>query len=243
MAGGQRGRRGPGRPAGSQRVAGPPSPRTRGLCGSRRLPGHRRNAGCGGAALPSGLQRPRRPLLGAQAPSTVHALGSAVAALYRLYRPAEPRTTLNVGQVQGGHSVNSIAASSELLLDLRSLDPGALQTLDEQACRALHQAARDTGVTLHLERVGDRPGGPLNAGPLFKLAREAAQSSGFELRQAASSTDANAAIPYGLHALSLGVYRGGQAHREDEWVDPSSHAQGLKFLQKFLALYQARPLA
>lgn len=176
---------------------------------------------------------------GEAVPSAIHALGAAITALYALPRPQHPRTTLNVGTVTGGSTVNSIAAQASLLLDLRSLGAAELQALDEAAVATLHQAAQDVGVTLTLERVGNRPGGPLNTAELLPLAEAAARDAGFRLRMTASSTDANAAAPYGLPALAVGVYRGGHAHREDEWVDPRSHAQGLGFLQGLVARYQA----
>ena len=179
---------------------------------------------------------------GDQGPSALHALGEAISALYGLHRPSTPRTTLNVGLAHGGTSVNSIAGSAELLLDLRSLDPVALADLDARAQNALHTAARSTGVSLRLERVGDRPGGDLGAEPLLALAREAARLGRTELRLASSSTDANAAAPHRLPAIALGVYRGGNAHREDEWVQASSLGPGLQFLRQMVELYQRRPV-
>lgn len=180
---------------------------------------------------------------GDQTPSCLQALGLAIAELYRLHLPAQPRTTLNVGQASGGHSVNSIATSAHLLLDLRSLDRQVLEELDQKAQAVLHRVAQDVGVTLHLERVGDRPGGLLKADRLVRLAQTAAREQHFDLRLAASSTDANAAILYDLPAMALGVYRGGNAHREDEWVDRRSLETGLNFLRRFIMLYQNAPVA
>lgn len=179
---------------------------------------------------------------GDRAPSALHALGLAITALYSLPLPASPRTTLNVGEARGGNSVNSIAATAELLLDLRSLDARALEQLEERALNALEGAARGASVEVRLEKVGDRPGGDLQSEALLRLARRAAEAVGVELRTAASSTDANAAAPHGIPALALGVYRGGNAHREDEWIAPESLGVGLRMLQKFVALYQERPL-
>lgn len=180
---------------------------------------------------------------GDEAPSALHALGLAISALYALHKPLSPRTTLNVGTANGGNSVNSIAASAELLLDLRSLSPGHLLELDSRAQDVLNRAARDAGVKLSLERVGDRPGGDLQAGRLLELAQQAAREQRLDFRQASSSTDANAAVPHGLPALTLGVYRGGNAHREDEWVQGSSLPVGLRLLRRVVELYQHRPLA
>ncbi|MFC4638673.1 M20/M25/M40 family metallo-hydrolase [Deinococcus hohokamensis] len=178
---------------------------------------------------------------GDQAPSALHALGRAVADLYALPLPSAPRTTLNVGVAGGGTSVNSIAASAELLLDLRSLDPALLSDLDTRAVAALHMAAREVGVTVRVERVGDRPGGDLRSDPLLPLARQAAREQRIEVRTTSSSTDANAAAPHGIPALALGVYRGGNAHRHDEWVQASSLGPGLRVLQRLVELYQRAP--
>ncbi|GGR05122.1 M20/M25/M40 family metallo-hydrolase [Deinococcus ruber] len=179
---------------------------------------------------------------GDQAPSALHALGLAITALYSLPLPAHPRTTLNVGLAEGGTSVNSIAGTAELLLDLRSLDAAHLANLDTRARHAVEGAARQAGVSVQLTLVGDRPGGDLRSDEVLMLARRAAQPSGIELRTAASSTDANAAVPHGVPAIALGVYRGGNAHREDEWVQLDSLETGLGMLNRFVEAYQQTPL-
>ncbi|MCD0161065.1 acetylornithine deacetylase, partial [Deinococcus sp. 6YEL10] len=43
--------------------------------------------------------------------------------------------------------------------------------------------------------------------------------------------------------VAVGVYRGGNAHRTDEWVQASSLAPGLKFLRRLVDLYQRSPAA
>ena len=174
---------------------------------------------------------------GDQAPSALHGLGLAISALYALPLPLSPRTTLNVGVASGGNSVNSIASSAELLLDLRSLDPRLLNDLDSKARYAVQGAARQAGVHVRLEQVGDRPGGDLHSDKLLRLARQACAPVGLDLKTAASSTDANAAAPHGIPSLALGVYRGGNAHREDEWVQPGSLNIGLGVLQRFVRGY------
>jgi tripeptide aminopeptidase len=180
---------------------------------------------------------------GDQTPSALHALGLAITALYSLPLPLSPRTTLNVGLAGGGTSVNSIAGSSELLLDLRSLDASHLSSLDTRARHAVEGAARQAGVSVALSLVGDRPSGDLRSDALLGLARHAALPSGIDIRSAASSTDANAAVPHHLPALALGVYRGGHAHREDEWVQIESLEVGLGVLKRFVDAYQRSPLA
>lgn len=179
---------------------------------------------------------------GHQRPSAIRAVAKATEQLYNLSLPETPRTTLNVGTISGGTSVNSIAAEASLVLDLRSLEAEHLDRLDQQAVNIMHQVAEQVGVSLSLERVGDRPGGHLQSQKLLELADEAAKMQHIQLKRATSSTDANAAIPYQLPALAFGVYRGGNAHCEDEWVEPQSFVQGLRYLKQVIGLYQRSPV-
>ena len=155
-------------------------------------------------------------------PSAVHALGSAVHALTRLEVPREPRSSLNVGQVWGGTSVNAIAEGASFNLDLRSLDAAVLAALEAEAFRRVERAAKRHSVRVEKRMVGDRPAATVPNGALTATARNALQAAGVTARSAASSTDANAAMAAGLPAIAFGVYRGGDAHRLSEWLEPAS---------------------
>ncbi|HEX2865096.1 MAG TPA: M20/M25/M40 family metallo-hydrolase, partial [Deinococcales bacterium] len=158
----------------------------------------------------------------AGAPSAIHAIGEAIHELYRLPLTNEPRTTLNVGEIRGGTSVNSIASEAGLLLDLRSVDSGTLEALDTAALAVLRRVERRTRARLALKSVGDRPAGATPNASLVGAATSVLAAHGLSARTTASSTDANAAVPYGLPAIAFGVYEGGFAHRLDEWVNPRS---------------------
>ncbi|GEM45744.1 M20/M25/M40 family metallo-hydrolase [Deinococcus cellulosilyticus] len=178
---------------------------------------------------------------GDNAPSAVHALGAAIAQLYAMQIPREPRTTLNVGTVSGGTSVNTIAGHAEFLLDLRSLDVHNLTHLEAKALDVIRNAAREVGASVDLERVGNRPAGDLQNHDLVRLIKSAGSRLDLDFRQVASSTDANAAVTYGIPAVAMGVYLGGNAHRQDEWVQPSSMKTGLALLQQVVEAYQKLP--
>lgn len=168
-------------------------------------------------------------------PSAVHAAGTAIARLAELHVPRQPRSSLNVGQVWGGTSINAIAERAGFNLDLRSVDPEALTRLERAALAAIEEAAAASEAELELIEVGDRPAGSVDNRALLAAARGAYEAVGVELVAAPGSTDANAAMAAGLPALSFGVYRGGNAHRLDEWVDPGSLAVGLRAWRELLA--------
>lgn len=168
-------------------------------------------------------------------PSAVHALGEAVYALGQLPLGAGPRSTYNVGQVWGGTGVNAIAQAAGFNLDLRSTDAAQLGRLERDARGRLARVAAKHGVTLSLERVGDRPAAAVPNEGLVRAGRRALGSLGLSARLAASSTDANAALAAGLPAVAFGVYRGGDAHRLSEWLEPASLLEGLEALTRLLA--------
>lgn len=167
-------------------------------------------------------------------PSAVHALGDAIHALTRISVPREPRSSLNVGQVWGGTSVNAIAQEACLTLDVRSLDAEVLAGLEAEALTRLRRVARRQRVTLETEPVGDRPVALSENTTLVRAAKRALESAGLAARTAASSTDANAAMAARLPAVAFGVYRGGDAHRASEWLEPESLVVGYEAFARFM---------
>lgn len=143
----------------------------------------------------------------------VHALGRAVARIAELRVPREPRTTFNVGRVGGGTSVNSIAATAWMELDLRSADPSALQALDAAVQKALESAigdenARSGGigaVTMEKVAVGNRPGGRnVVDAPVVSAAMSVTRALGEPALVDEGSTDANIPISLGIPAITIG---------------------------------------
>ena len=153
-------------------------------------------------------------------PSAINGAGLAVAALAHLRVPGEPRTTLNVGRLEGGSGVNVIAADAFFLLDMRSIDASALVDLERRAEREIRQAAAEAGVDVEIETVGQRPAGGIDrASPLVQTAAAVLQHYGITPRYEAASTDANIPLSQGLPAITVGVTQGGGVHTEGEWIE------------------------
>lgn len=175
------------------------------------------------------------------AASAVHALGDAIHALTRMEVPDVPRSSMNVGEVGGGSAVNAIAEEAWSTLDLRSLDGVVLEGLEREARKRLRSVARRHEVELRVERVGERPAGRSDDGTLAEAAMASLRGAGIAPRRGASSTDANAAMAAGVPAICLGVYRGGDAHRLREWLDPASLAVGETVLRDLLERLATAP--
>ncbi|HWH51469.1 MAG TPA: M20/M25/M40 family metallo-hydrolase, partial [Gemmatimonadaceae bacterium] len=63
-------------------------------------------------------------------PNPIHALGRAIAGIADIQVPSKPKTTFNVGVIQGGTSVNSIAGEASMQIDMRSEDAASLAAVD-----------------------------------------------------------------------------------------------------------------
>ncbi len=165
-------------------------------------------------------------------PSAIHAMGSVIHKIANLKVSQHPKTTYNVGLVEGGESVNTIAPRSTMLIDLRSVDPAHLQRLVTRVERLLHTVEKDTGIRITSHIVGQRPAATLAPEhPLYR--RVEAVRKRLRLRTAtfsASSTDANLPLSQGIPALCLGITRGALAHTVREYIDIAPILAGVKQL-------------
>jgi acetylornithine deacetylase/succinyl-diaminopimelate desuccinylase-like protein len=172
------------------------------------------------------------------APNAVHAAAMAASRLAALSLPASPRTTLSVGRIGGGLSVNSIPDAAWLEIDTRSSGPAELDDLDRRVRQAARAAmddenarralgTRPLAVEVHL--IGSRPCGETPADhPLVRAAVAATRLVGREPDLALASTDANVPISQGIPAIAIGAGgRGGDAHTHGEWFDNLHGAVGV----------------
>ncbi|HEY0405111.1 MAG TPA: M20/M25/M40 family metallo-hydrolase [Pyrinomonadaceae bacterium] len=169
----------------------------------------------------------------------VHALGRAIARLSSYPAPTRPRTTFNVGRIEGGEGVNVIPREATMDVDLRSASAEELQRLDAFFRRAVREAADDENAArrvgdppleLELKLIGERPSGETPAdAPIVRLAEEATRFFGYRPRLDRSSTDSNIAISLNVPAITLGAGgASGNSHTLDEWFDPRGREIGLK---------------
>ncbi len=160
-------------------------------------------------------------------PSAIHGLGRIIAALADLQVPQKPKTTFNVGVIEGGTSVNTIAAEASALLDMRSIDVESLNHLAEQARQLIEQRA-GAGLSVEIEVLGERPAGQRSLDdPLVQLAGETLRWLGIEPHYGSSSTDANIPISLNIPAVCVGVTHGENAHTLQEFFVIPPLAQGL----------------
>lgn len=168
-------------------------------------------------------------------PSAIHELARLLTHLTELKLPARPRTTLNVGRIGGGTSINTLAANAWLELDLRSEDPRALEKLAHSVEKLLESASQPGRVLFELEIIGQRPAGEISASHrLIVLAQACLREQGLEPALISGSTDANIPLSRGFPALVLGVTTGGGAHTLNEFIETGPLEQGMEQIFHFV---------
>jgi acetylornithine deacetylase/succinyl-diaminopimelate desuccinylase-like protein len=177
----------------------------------------------------------------------IAALAMALTTLEEIELPEEPRTTLNVGTIRGGTSVNSIPESAQAAIDLRSTDAGQLVRMEV----ALHRAVEDAvahwnaktrsgakpgngnaakPLSFTIAKIGDRPAAHLpDDSPLLETLRAVDRHLRLRTDLRLGSTDANIPLSLGVPALSMGAGgEGGGAHTQAEWYSAKDRETGLR---------------
>ena len=176
-------------------------------------------------------------------PNPIAALASALTVLADVQLPDQPRTTLNLGTIHGGTSVNSIPESARASIDLRSTDPEQLVRLEVALHRAVEDAvaranekakliaaAGEKLLTFNIIKIGDRPAGHLPGdSPLLEALRAVDRHLRLRTDLRLGSTDANIPLSLGVPALSIGAGgEGGGAHTQGEWYSAKDRETGLR---------------
>jgi tripeptide aminopeptidase len=172
-------------------------------------------------------------------PNPIVLLSRALARFSEVHAPESPRTTLNVGVISGGTSVNSIPESATARVDLRSASMEELQKLEDRLRECVAEAwsevplshrAGEPKVTLAIESIGDRPAAELPANArILQIVRAADKHLRIESFPRLASTDANVPLSLGIEATTIGAGGdGGGAHTLREWFDCSNRDLGLK---------------
>lgn len=142
------------------------------------------------------------------------------------------KVSYNVGTIEGGTSVNTIAQSARMLCEYRSDDVELLAFMEGRFAE-IFEAARSDEVTVKVTKVGDRPCmgevDPEKQAELVTMCREAMQEViDLEANYGSGSTDCNIPLSLGIPAIAVGVYQGGGTHTREEWIYKASMVPGFE---------------
>ncbi|MEL6717349.1 MAG: M20/M25/M40 family metallo-hydrolase [Bacteroidota bacterium] len=159
-----------------------------------------------------------------------HALGSAI---HYFTEAADQftsyglKTSYNVGIIEGGTSINSVPFSSTMQIDMRSISPARLDSMDVILKTAVQKALDHQNkikrigkdLTVKIEKIGDRPSGEHSEDlPIIQRAMAAVAFLGKRPQLTRGSTNSN--IPISMRVPAVTIGRGGvgrNAHSLDEW--------------------------
>jgi tripeptide aminopeptidase len=173
-------------------------------------------------------------------PNPINALVRGSVRFINTRVPPTPRTTFNLGQVEGGTSVNSIPHEAKLKVDLRSESEDEIVRLEAALRDSFETGIKDEmdnarersrgRLSVKFNLIGSRPGGELATdSPLLSSLRAADEMVGNQSRIERSSTDANIPMSLGIDALAIGAGgNGGGAHSLQEWYEAAGREIGLK---------------
>jgi acetylornithine deacetylase/succinyl-diaminopimelate desuccinylase-like protein len=180
-------------------------------------------------------------------PHPARAVAAAIQSIYEIAIPeGRGGAVYNVGQVHGGAIFNGIPQEVWFSMDLRSVNPTLLDSLDAEIDRRARQAAEREKVEFVKEVVQkNRAGGTeemlrdRRAHPLVQTAIDIQKWLGVQTggrdALATGSTDGNEGVIRGIPSIAIGRSYGGNQHTLSEWSHWPSAILGTK-LTLLLAL-------
>jgi acetylornithine deacetylase/succinyl-diaminopimelate desuccinylase-like protein len=168
-------------------------------------------------------------------PNPIVALSRAIVELSNYPLPAFPRTTLSIGIIEGGTSINAIPERASMRVDIRSTESSELDRMESLLRLAVENAARDaetfgSRLEYSIDQIGDRPAASLRPdSPLLFALMAADAQLGIRSRTERASTDANIPLSLGIDAVAIGAGGSGAgAHTLHEWYDPAGRDLALR---------------
>lgn len=183
-------------------------------------------------------------------PNPILVLANILAELGRMELPSSPRTTWNVGHIEGGTSINTVPQRAQARIDTRSTDLAVLKRLEIQIYRTVEDAvldanrsaeavatSQDSGacagrapLRFTIDVIGDRPGASLrDHAPILATLRAVDRHLNIQSNLRIASTDANIPLSLGIDALSIGGGgRGSGIHTREEWFDAAGRDLALR---------------
>ena len=170
--------------------------------------------------------------------NAIHQLARIINDLYGIEVPTKAKTTYNVGMIQGGTSVNTIAQDASMLYEYRSEDLSCQEEMRRQF-EGIIETYRAGGLDIEVKVLGNRPcAGEIDRERQQALTEELTalilRHSGEEPVVSASSTDCNVPLSMGINAICFGVCLGGGAHTRGEWIDEKSLPVGYTIAGEYL---------
>lgn len=159
-------------------------------------------------------------------PNVNQAIARAVDRILQIPDPQiyeDRRTRLNVAILNSGAVFNHKPETGWFSLDVRSLDPEHIESMEQQTRTILGDVSEELGIRLEMESVSKTPPGQIPGALESSLVRNSIAISeylGTSPRLSnAGSANLNVAIAGGTLSIGISSERGGRRGFADEWAD------------------------
>lgn len=176
--------------------------------------------------------------------NAIAALSRLIADLYTVQVPQKEgtKTTYNVGMIEGGTSVNTIAQSAKMLYEYRSDDAECLAVMEKTFNEKIEAAKARNDGKFSVEIVGIRPcqgeiDEEIHKGMVERVKEICTEETGVVCVGKSGSTDCNIPMSMGIPAVCVGTYQGGGAHTLEEWLEIDSIPVGLRITARLILDY------
>lgn len=167
--------------------------------------------------------------------NAINVLAGIINEIYKIEVPVikNSKTTYNVGTIEGGTSVNTIAQNASMLCEYRSDNVTCLSIMEKKFAD-IFEEARKNCLDLKIELVGNRPcmSEDMNMSILQLITDRVKkiQSKHFGVNpvETTGSTDCNIPHSMAIPAVTLANYDGKGTHTKEEWVFKESFKPGLR---------------
>lgn len=175
--------------------------------------------------------------------NAIERLSAIINELYSIEIPkvGDSYTTYNVGLINGGTSVNTIAQNVTMVYEYRSTCHECLEQM-KQTFETILENARNEKVEINVKLLGDRPcsliSDPVRHNAMTERALAAlVKHTGITPSTHPASTDCNSALAKGIPAVCFGLLNGDGAHTRGEWVELASLEIGMNVAFEFISHY------
>ena len=172
-------------------------------------------------------------------PHPARALAEAIRSIYEIKIPeGRGGAVYNVGMLTGGKIFNAIPEEVAFTMDLRSVNPALLDSLNNEIDARVARAAATHRVQWKKEVVQRNQAGGTEEmlrdrrrHPLVQTAVDVHRFLGIDSPPVASgSTDSNVAVVRGIPSIAVGRARGGDQHTLSEWSEVNSALPATKMV-------------
>ncbi|MBO5066999.1 MAG: M20/M25/M40 family metallo-hydrolase, partial [Clostridia bacterium] len=176
--------------------------------------------------------------------NAIAAMSKVICDLYACKVPEKQgaKTTFNVGIVEGGTSVNTIAQNAKMLFEYRSDDKDCLAYMQNYFEKTIEKAKNDNIADIQVNMVGNRPcDGDVDKVKLEQMTQNSInicqKYSGVPCKIDTGSTDCNIPMSLGVPAVCVGAWTSAGTHTREEKLFLKSIPIGLKITAELILEY------